>query len=53
MAPSQIPVVWSPDTRLHEPKHEVWVGVPTHGTEIPARVDAILKAHRARTREAA
>lgn len=37
-------VVWSPDTRLHEPKHEVWVGVPMPGTEVPARVDVILDA---------
>ena len=37
-----MPVVWSPETRRHEPVHEVWVGVPTPGTEVPARVDAIL-----------
>jgi acetoin utilization deacetylase AcuC-like enzyme len=37
-------VVWSPDTRLHEPKGEVWVGVPTPGTEVPERVDRILDA---------
>jgi acetoin utilization deacetylase AcuC-like enzyme len=37
-------VVWSPDTRLHEPKGEVWVGVPTAGTEVPERVDRILGA---------
>ncbi|HEX6148430.1 hypothetical protein [Nocardioides sp.] len=41
---SSIPVVWSPDTRRHDPKHEVWVGVPTPGTEVSARVDAILEA---------
>jgi len=40
----RIPVVWSPETRRHEPKHEVWVGVPMEGTEVPARVDAILAA---------
>jgi DNA polymerase-3 subunit epsilon len=39
-----IPVVWSPDTRRHLPRHEVWVGVPTPGTEVPERVDAILDA---------
>jgi len=39
-----VPVVWSPTTRLHEPRHEVWVGVPTPGTEVPARVDAVLAA---------
>ncbi len=26
-----IPVVWSPETRRHEPMREVWVGVPTDG----------------------
>ena len=39
-----VPVLWSPDTRLHDPKNEVWVGVPTIGTETAARVDAILEA---------
>jgi len=39
-----IPVVWSPETRRHEPMREVWVGVPTEGTEVPARVDRILAA---------
>jgi len=37
-----IPVVWSPETRRHEPMREVWVGVPTDGTEVPERVDRIL-----------
>jgi acetoin utilization deacetylase AcuC-like enzyme len=37
-------VVWSPDTRMHEPKGEVWVGVPTPGTEVAERVDRILAA---------
>jgi acetoin utilization deacetylase AcuC-like enzyme len=37
-------VVWSPQTRMHEPKGEVWVGVPTPGTEVPDRVDRILDA---------
>lgn len=41
---NSMPVVWSPDTRRHDPKHEVWVGVPTPGTEVAARVDAILDA---------
>lgn len=40
----RIPVVWSPDTRRHVPKHEVWVGVPTPGTELPERVDVVLEA---------
>lgn len=35
-------VVWSPQTRLHDPGSEVWVGVPTPGTEVPGRVDRIL-----------
>jgi acetoin utilization deacetylase AcuC-like enzyme len=37
-------VVWSPKARLHEPGSEVWVGVPTPGTEVPERVDRILAA---------
>ncbi|QLQ09445.1 MAG: histone deacetylase family protein [Nocardioidaceae bacterium] len=37
-----IPVVWSPQTRLHDPRHEIWVGVATEGTEVAARVDVIL-----------
>ncbi len=39
-----IPVVWSPETRRHEPMREVWVGVATDGTEVPERVDGILDA---------
>jgi acetoin utilization deacetylase AcuC-like enzyme len=39
-----VPVVWSPETRRHDPRHEVWVGVPTDGTERADRVDAILDA---------
>src|SRR4051812_46400093 len=39
-----VPVVWSPRTRRHDPRHEVWVGVPTEGTERADRVDAILDA---------
>ena len=26
-----VPVVWSPTTREHDPRHEVWVGVATDG----------------------
>jgi acetoin utilization deacetylase AcuC-like enzyme len=37
-------VVWAPATRLHEPKGEVWVGVPTPSTEVAERVDRILAA---------
>jgi acetoin utilization deacetylase AcuC-like enzyme len=44
LLPMSIPVVWSPDTRRHEPMREVWVGVPTEGTEVPERVDRILAA---------
>jgi acetoin utilization deacetylase AcuC-like enzyme len=44
MAPSETPVVWSPATRLHVPRHEIWVGVSTEGSEVPERVDAILGA---------
>jgi acetoin utilization deacetylase AcuC-like enzyme len=40
----QVPVVWSPTTRDHDPRSEVWVGVPTPATEVAARVDAILAA---------
>lgn len=39
-------VVWSADTRLHEPQGEVWVGVPTPGSELPTRVDHILEVLR-------
>ena len=39
-----VPVVWSPTTRDHDPRHEIWVGVATDGTEVAARVDAILEA---------
>jgi acetoin utilization deacetylase AcuC-like enzyme len=40
----RMPVVWSPTTRDHDPRHEVWVGVATTGTEVAARVDKILAA---------
>lgn len=40
----RMPAVWSPTTRDHDPQHEVWVGVATPGTEVAARVDAILAA---------
>jgi acetoin utilization deacetylase AcuC-like enzyme len=42
-----VPVVWSPQTRLHDPRNEVWVGVATEGTERAQRVDANLDALRA------
>ena len=44
-----IPVVWSPDTRRHDPRHEVWVGVAMPGTEVAERVDAIVAATTERT----
>jgi acetoin utilization deacetylase AcuC-like enzyme len=37
-------VVWSPQTRRHDPQAEIWVGVRTPGTEVAERVDAILRA---------
>ena len=37
-------IVWSPATKLHVPKGEVWVGVPDPGDEVPERVDRILAA---------
>src|SRR5689334_16034335 len=40
----RMPVVWDERCRLHEPGGEVWVGVRTPGTEVPARGDAILAA---------
>ena len=36
-----LPVVWSDLHRLHEPGGEIWVGVRTAGTELPARAEAI------------
>lgn len=44
MSQYAVPVVWSPETRRHDPQHEVWVGVATEGTERADRVDAILAA---------
>jgi acetoin utilization deacetylase AcuC-like enzyme len=35
------PYVWSEDCLRHEPEAEVWVGVRTPATEVPARVVAI------------
>jgi len=36
-----MPIVWSDRHRLHEPDGEIWVGVRTPGTEVPARADSI------------
>src|SRR3954447_8161560 len=41
MSQHRIPVVWSPATRQHDPRHEVWVGTATPATEVAARVDVI------------
>ena len=42
-----IPLVWHPDTRLHEPDGEVWLGVWEPGTEVPDRANVLLEALRA------
>jgi acetoin utilization deacetylase AcuC-like enzyme len=39
-------VVWSETTLRHLPGAEIWVGVNTPGTEVPARVETILAALR-------
>src|SRR5215467_491938 len=39
-----LPFVWSDDCLRHEPGGEVWVGVRTPATELPARALAIRKA---------
>src|SRR5581483_2882234 len=36
-----VPFVWSDDCLAHEPGGEVWVGVRTPGTEVPARAERI------------
>ncbi len=46
MSQYAVPVVWSPETRLHDPRHEVWVGVSTPATEVARRVDVIVAALR-------
>lgn len=40
----ELPLIWSETHRLHEPGGEIWVGVRTPGTELPARADAIREA---------
>jgi acetoin utilization deacetylase AcuC-like enzyme len=42
-----LPFVWSDDCLRHEPDAEVWVGVRTPATEMPARALAIREALRA------
>ena len=39
-----MPVVWSDRHRRHEPGGEIWVGVRTPGTELPARAERIREA---------
>lgn len=44
MSQEQLPVVWSPLTRRHDPDHEVWVGATMPAVEVADRVDVILAA---------
>jgi acetoin utilization deacetylase AcuC-like enzyme len=37
-----MPVVWSDRCLLHDPGREIWVGLPTEASEVPARMDRIL-----------
>src|SRR2546421_8437713 len=37
-----MPVVWSDRCLLHDPGREIWVGLPTEASEVPARMDCIL-----------
>jgi acetoin utilization deacetylase AcuC-like enzyme len=46
MSQYAVPVVWSPTTRDHDPRHEVWVGVTTPATEGADRVDVIQNSLR-------
>jgi acetoin utilization deacetylase AcuC-like enzyme len=39
-----LPFVWSDDVLRHEPGSEVWLGLPTPGTEVPARAERIRDA---------
>jgi acetoin utilization deacetylase AcuC-like enzyme len=39
-----MPVVWTDDHRLHDPGGEIWVGVRTPGSELPARLERIREA---------
>jgi len=38
------PFIWSNDCTRHEPKGEIWVGIPTVGTEVPERATKIRDA---------
>jgi acetoin utilization deacetylase AcuC-like enzyme len=44
MTTLHLPVVSSEDCRRHVPVAEIWMGVRTPGTEVPARVDVIRAA---------
>jgi acetoin utilization deacetylase AcuC-like enzyme len=37
-----MPIVWDERCRLHEPGAEIFLGVRTPGTEVPARAEALL-----------
>ncbi|HKE63928.1 MAG TPA: histone deacetylase family protein [Micromonosporaceae bacterium] len=39
-----LPVVWADDTLAHIPGAEIWIGVPTPGTELPERATVIRDA---------
>jgi acetoin utilization deacetylase AcuC-like enzyme len=48
-----MPVVWSDRCLLHDPDAEIWVGVRTPATEVPARITAIRDTLDARFVDAA
>ncbi len=39
-----MPFVWDERCRLHDPRRELWVGIPTPATETAPRIDAIRLA---------
>ena len=39
-----MPVVWSDRCLLHEPREEIWVGVPTPAAETADRIERIRDA---------
>jgi len=40
----ELPVVWAEDSLAHVPGAEIWIGVPTPGTELPERATVIRDA---------
>lgn len=44
MTSLKVPVLWSPDTRLHQPAGGIWIGVRVEEDEVAERVDRILAA---------